>query len=85
MNEAFTCQYKFPHYELKNPKTVDVINGHPISSGNIAEYIKVQYPIGDYYKTLIAYLTLLGHYPLILGIPWLKRYDITITFTNDDI
>jgi hypothetical protein len=41
MNEAFACQYNFPYYELKNPKIVDVINGYPISSGDITEYIEV--------------------------------------------
>jgi hypothetical protein len=84
MNEAFTCQYNFPYYQLKNPKTVDIINSHPISSGNITEYVEVQCMIGDHHKTLTAYLTSLGYYLLILGIPWLKRYDVTINFTNND-
>jgi hypothetical protein len=85
MNKAFAYQYNFPHYQLKNPKTVEVINSHPISLGDITEYIEVQYTIGDYYKNLTTYLTSLGYYPLILGIPWLKRYNITINFTKNNI
>jgi hypothetical protein len=85
MNEAFECQYNFPHYQLKNPKTVEVIDGHPISLGNSTEYIEVQYTIGDHYKTLNAYLTSLGYYHLVLGIPWLKRHDITINFAKNNI
>jgi hypothetical protein len=69
MNEAFTCQYNFPHYQLKNAKTVTVIDGCPISLGDIMEYVEVQYTIGDHHVTLTAYLTSLRHYPLILGIP----------------
>jgi hypothetical protein len=67
MNEAFTHQYNFPHYQLKNPKTLEVIDGYLISSSNIAEYIEVQYMIRDHHKTLTAYLTSIGYYPLILG------------------
>jgi hypothetical protein len=85
MNEAFTCQYNFPPYQLKNQKTVKVIDGYPISSGNITEYIEVQCMIGDHYETLTAHLTSLGYYPLILGIPWLKRHDVTINFAKNNI
>jgi hypothetical protein len=85
MNEAFARQHHFPHYQLKKPKTAQVIDGHPISSGDITEYVEVQYTIGDQHETLTAYLTSLRHYPLILGIPWLKRHDLTINFAKNDI
>jgi hypothetical protein len=41
MNEAFLCQNNFPHYQLKNPKTVEEIDSHPISLGDITEYVEV--------------------------------------------
>jgi hypothetical protein len=85
MSEAFACQHNFPRYQLKNPKTVRVIDSRPISSGDITEYVEVQCTIGDPYETLTAYLTSLAHYPLILGIPRLKRHDVTINFTKNDI
>jgi hypothetical protein len=69
MNEAFTHQYYFPRYQLKNSKTVEVIDGRPISLGDITAYVEVQCTIGDHHETLTAYLTSLRHYPLILGIP----------------
>jgi hypothetical protein len=61
------------------------MDGHPISSGDITEYIKVQCMIGDHHEILTAYLTSLRHYPLVLGIPWLKRHDVTINFAKNDI
>jgi hypothetical protein len=85
MNEAFTCQHNFPHYQLKNPKTVEVTDGCPISLGDIMEYVKIQYIIGDHHKSLTAYLISLGHYPLVLGIPWLKKHDVTINFAKNNI
>jgi hypothetical protein len=51
MNEAFARQHNFPRYQLKNPKTVQVIDGHPISLGDITEYIEVQCSIGDHHET----------------------------------
>jgi hypothetical protein len=85
MNEAFVCQHNFPRYQLKNPKTVEVIDGYPISLGNITEYIEVQYTIGDHHETRTAYLTSLRHYPLVLAIPWLKRHNVTINFAKNDM
>jgi hypothetical protein len=85
MNEAFTCQHHFPHYQLQNPKTVEGTNGCPISSGGITEYVEIQYTIADDHGTLTAYITSLTHYPVILGIPGLKRHDVNVNFTKNDI
>jgi hypothetical protein len=85
MNEAFACQHNFPHHQLKNPKIVEVIDGCPISSGDIIEYVEIQCIIADHYKSLTAYLMSLGYYPLVFGIPWLKRHDVTINFAKNDI
>jgi hypothetical protein len=85
MNEAFACQHNFPRYQLKNPKTVEVIDGYPISSGDIMEYVEIQCINGDHYESLTAYLMPLGHYPLVLGISWLKKHDVTINFAKNDI
>jgi hypothetical protein len=85
MNEAFACQHNFPRYQLKNPKTLEVIDGHPISSGDITEYVEVPCTIGDHHKTLTAYLTSLRRYPLVLGITWLKKHDVAINFTKNNI
>jgi hypothetical protein len=85
MNEALACQHNFPHHQLKNPKTVEVIDGGPISSGDIMEYVKIQCTIGDHHKTLTTYLTSLRYYPLVLGIPWLKKHNVTINFAKNNI
>jgi hypothetical protein len=34
---------------------------------------------------LIAYVPSIGHYPLILRIPWLKKHDVNINFPKIDI
>jgi hypothetical protein len=85
INDGFVHQYNVPHYQLKNPETVEVIESRPISCGNMTRYIEVQYMISDHYKTLTAYLISLRHYPLILGIPWLKRHNVNVNFSKMDI
>ena len=85
MNEDFARQHNFPRYQLKNPKMVEVIDGRPISSGDITEYVEVECTIGDHHELLTAYVTRLGHYPLVLGIPWLRKHDVTINFADNDI
>jgi hypothetical protein len=85
MNDKFARQHNFPHYQLKTPKTVEVIDGQPISSGDITKYVHIDCTIGDHDEKLIAYVASIGYYPLILGILWLKKHDVNINFPKMDI
>jgi hypothetical protein len=85
MNDEFAYQHNFPSYKLKNPKSVEVIDGWPISSGDITEYVYIDYTIGDYHEKPIAYVASISHYHLILRIPWLKKHDVSINFPKMDI
>jgi hypothetical protein len=72
MNDKFTCLHNFPHHQLKTPNTIEVIEGQPISSSNITEYIHIDYTISDHYEKCITYVASIGYYPHVLGILWLK-------------
>jgi hypothetical protein len=85
MNKEFAPQYNFHHYQLKTPKTIDVINGHLTSSSNITEYVHTECTIGNCHEYLVAYIASRGHYPLVLRIPWLKKYNRNINFAKMDI
>jgi hypothetical protein len=85
MNDEFACQHNFPYYQLKTPKTIEVIDGWPISSADITTYVYLDCTISDHHEKLITYVVSIGHYPLILGIPWLKKHDISINFPKMDI
>jgi hypothetical protein len=85
INEEFARQDNVPRYQLKNPKTVEVIDGHPISSGDITEHVHIECTIGDHHETLVAYMASLGRFPLLLGIPWLKKHDVSVNFAKMDI
>jgi hypothetical protein len=85
MNDEFARQHNFPRYQLKTPKTVEVIGGLPISSSDITEYIHIDCTIGDHHEKLIAHVASISHYHLVLGIPWLKKHHVNINFPKMDI
>jgi hypothetical protein len=46
------------------------------------EYDLINCTIGDHNEQLIAYVASIGHYPLVLGIPSLKKHDVNINFAK---
>ncbi|KAH8145182.1 uncharacterized protein LAJ45_10742 [Morchella importuna] len=63
---------------LKIPRHVDVIDGRPIKSGKITHIIDVSLDIHGHRETASCFVTKLGHYPIVMGIPWMRRHDVTI-------
>ena len=71
VDEEYARQQNFPMYQLRVPRALEVIDGRSISSGDITHIVKIPMTIGGHRETLPAFVTKLGHYPLVLGIPWL--------------
>jgi len=65
---------------LSNPRSLQVIDGRPISSGNITHTTTVNLLINQHQEKLPMFVTQLGHYPIVLGIPWIDLHDINIRF-----
>ena len=73
-------QYNLPLTLLKNPRRLEVIDGRPIDSGDITHIVKIGLNINGHFENLSAYVTKLGHYPLVLGIPWLHHHNPAINW-----
>jgi predicted aspartyl protease len=69
VDEDFARHYQLPLHPLKNPRTLKVINGRQISSGDITHIAEVQLSIQEHQEKLPMFVTKLGHYPIVLGIP----------------
>jgi hypothetical protein len=69
VDEDFARDHQLPLCPLKNPHTLEVIDGHHISSGNITHIADVQLSIQEYREKLPIFVTKLGYYPIVLGIP----------------
>ena len=71
MDQDFACHHQIPLQELREKRQVEVIDGRPIESGDITHIAKVGIKIQDHREQLPMFVTKLGHYPIVLGIPWI--------------
>ena len=82
IEEDFACHHQFPLIPLKKPRTLEVINGRPIVSGIITHLVRTKLQIRHHVEDAFFFVTRLGHYPLVLGIPWLQHHDVNIRFIH---
>jgi len=69
MDQDCTRHYQIPLQELKEKKQVEVIDRRPIESGDITHIGKIGMKIQNHGDLLRMFITKLGHYPIVLGIP----------------
>ena len=80
LDEDFACHQRFPLILLKIPHALEVIDGSPIASGMITHLVHANLQIRHHVEDAFFFITRLGHYPLVLGIPWLRHHDDNIQF-----
>jgi hypothetical protein len=85
IDEIFARHNNLPFLPLKSPHTLEVIDGRPISSGQITHLYYLPLSIDSHNETIPFFVTKLGSYPLILGIPWLQLHDATLRFKDNSI
>ena len=85
IDKDFVCHHNLPQLPLKKPCRLEVIDGRPVSSGKITHYVKTTLKINDHLEEAFFYITKLGHYPIVLGIPWLRHHDVSIRFPSNTV
>jgi len=85
MDQDFARHHQIPLQELKEKKQVEVIDGRPIESGDITHIAKVGMKIQEHKEQLPMFITKLGHYPIVLGIPWLRLHDVAVLFASNTV
>ena len=85
IDKAFVSQHDLPLSKLTEPRRLEVIDGRPIDSGEITHSATFQLWVGNHTEEAQAFVTKLGHYPLVLGIPWLRRHDPTIRWKENSL
>ena len=78
VDEEFAHDHNLPLYKLKTPHSLKVINGRPIESGLITHLTQLQMSIDGHQEDIPIFVTKLGHYPIVLGLPWLRRHDVVV-------
>jgi hypothetical protein len=85
MDQDFARHHQIPLQELKEKKQVEVIDGRPIESRDITHIAKVGMKIQEHKEQLSMFITKLGHYPIVLGIPWLRLHDVAVRFASNTV
>jgi hypothetical protein len=69
IDKDFTELHQLPLYPLETPWALEVIDGWKISLGDITHLAEAQVHIQEHRERHPIFVTKLGHYPLVLGIP----------------
>jgi hypothetical protein len=85
MDQHFARHHQIPLQELKQQEQVQVIDGRPIKSGDIMHIAKVGMEVQNHKEQLPMFFTKLGHYPIVLGIPWLQLDDEGVRFASNTV
>ena len=70
-DEDFARHHQLPLTPLQYPRSLEVIDGRPIFSGDITHLANTHLSILEHHETLPMFVTKLGHYPVVLSILWL--------------
>lgn len=85
IDETFARYHSFSFNILKTPRTLKVIEGRSISLGRVTYGCRLQLSIDSHHETATFFVTKLGSYPVVLGIPWLQRHDPELQFKDNTI
>jgi hypothetical protein len=64
---------------------VDVIDGRTIESGDITHHAEVGMNMQDQKERIPMFVTKLGHYHIVLGIPSLRLHDVAVRFASNTV
>jgi hypothetical protein len=85
IDKDYVRHYHLEEKELRESRDLEVIDRRPIKSGTITTMAKLNLGIRGHQEQLPVFVTKLGHYPIVLGLPWLQLHDITVNFRNCSI
>ena len=69
IDEEFVHDHNFPLFKLKKPRCLQVIDGRPIESSLIMHMTKLKITIVSHQEKIPLFVTKLGHYSIVLGLP----------------
>jgi Reverse transcriptase (RNA-dependent DNA polymerase)/RNase H-like domain found in reverse transcriptase/Integrase zinc binding domain/Chromo (CHRromatin Organisation MOdifier) domain/Integrase core domain/Retroviral aspartyl protease len=81
----FAKENQLPMRTKARPFKLEVVDGRPISSGLVTHESPCKMTVRSHEEELTPSCTKLGHYPVILGIPWLKTHDPTICWSKHNL
>ena len=73
-------------FPLKEARELTVVDGRPISSGPITHLAIAALRLGSHQESNVPFfVTALKDYPVVLGLPWMRRHRIQFDWSNDSL
>jgi len=85
IDKNFVRQHKFRHYTLNPARDLELIDGRSIESGKITHLTEISWQVQDHTEMLPTFITKLGHFSLVLGIPWLQKHAVVTDFVRNSV
>ena len=85
VDEEFLRYHNLLLYKLKTLHSLEVIDSRPMESGLIIYLTWLWMSIDGHQEDIPMFVTKLGHYPIVLGLPWLRRHDVHIGFARNTL
>ena len=86
MDHFFALKHTFPLIKLLHSIPVQVVDGQPISSGPICfETAPIPMHVGNHTELLSFYIIYSPHFPVILGLSWLRLHNPYINWHTETI
>jgi predicted aspartyl protease len=83
VDSSFAQSHKLPTFPTRK-RTLNVVDGTEAAAGDITQISRLDLSIGDHSELQAPlFVTKLGQFPIILGIPWLRRHNPTINFREN--
>ncbi|KAK9395660.1 PEG10: Retrotransposon-derived protein PEG10 [Crotalus adamanteus] len=83
MNSAFATQWSIPQQQLSPPVLVETIDGRPLHSGPVVAVTRpLHMCIGPHVEEAMFYVATVSHFPVVLGLEWLRAHDPHIIWSS---
>lgn len=86
MDEEFAISHGLSRTPLEHKYELEVFDGRTAQSGAVTDLVIGDVIIDQHTETQVLYfLSKLGHYPIVLGIPWLRKHDVTTRWQQNSL
>ena len=85
IDKTFAQNHRLPLHPLKYPRRLRGFDGQAALTGDITHVAETTMALGGHIERLFFYVTGLNQYPIVMGLPWLKRHAIEANFGSDTL
>ena len=80
IDKTFAQSHDLPLHPLAYPRRLRGFDGQTARTGDITHVAYTTMTLGTHVERLFLYVTGLNQYPIIMGLPWLRRHGIHASF-----